>query len=169
MDNACLSEPRNGPSGDPDRRSNEGVPAPAEDQSPPVSVPFRAGDCTIGTPDPVPGEVAALIEASIAGKKVLPQCPPPVEFWAAARQSAVSPASQERRRGELLEALDGPVGCPQLEAPESVRAGAARPSVSSDSTIPPAPPIGSTSTARIASRSRCDMNHAVFRVTPRVR
>ena len=66
MDNLHLSEPRNGPPDDPDSRSNEGGPAPAEDQSPPVSLPFRAGDCTLGAPDPVPGQVAALVEASIA-------------------------------------------------------------------------------------------------------
>ena len=66
LDNLHLSRLRNDPPDDPDSRSNEGGPAPAEDQSPPVSVPFRAGDCTLGAPDPVPGQVAALVEASIA-------------------------------------------------------------------------------------------------------
>ena len=66
LDNLHLSEPRNGPPDDPDSRSNEGGPAPAEDQSPPVSAPLRAGECTLGAPDIVPGQVAALVEASIA-------------------------------------------------------------------------------------------------------
>ena len=33
----------------------------------------------------------------------------------------------------------------------------------------PRPPIGSMPRTRMASRTRCDMNHAVFRVTPKVR
>jgi hypothetical protein len=41
--------------------------------------------------------------------------------------------------------------------------------VSSISMISPAPPIGSIPTIRMASRMRWLMNHAVFRVTPRVR
>jgi hypothetical protein len=65
-DNACLSRLRNDSPDDPDSRSNEVVPAPAEDQSPPLSVALRANDCTLGTPDSVPGKVAALVEASIA-------------------------------------------------------------------------------------------------------
>ncbi len=66
LDNLHLSRLRNGPPDDSDSRSNEGGPAPAKDQSPPVSLPSRASDCTLGAPDPVPGEVAALVEASIA-------------------------------------------------------------------------------------------------------
>jgi hypothetical protein len=68
LDNAHLSRLRNDPPDDPDSRSNEGVPAPAEDQSLPTSVPYCAGDCTLGAPDVVPGEVVALIEASIADR-----------------------------------------------------------------------------------------------------
>jgi Region found in RelA / SpoT proteins len=41
--------------------------------------------------------------------------------------------------------------------------------VSSASTISPAPPMGSIPTTRMASRMRCAMNHAVLRVTPKVR
>ena len=66
MDNACLSRLRNGSPDDPDSRSNEGGPPLAEDQSPPVSLPYRANGCTLGAPNSVPGQVAALVEASIA-------------------------------------------------------------------------------------------------------
>jgi hypothetical protein len=53
-------------------------------------------------------------------------------------------------------------------APLGFTFGAAE-KVSLISTISPAPPMGSTPTVRTASLIRCDMNHAVLRVTPRVR
>ena len=68
MDNLHLSRLRNDHPDDPDSRSNEGGPAPAEDQSPPVSLLYRANECTLGAPDSVPSQVAALVEASIADR-----------------------------------------------------------------------------------------------------
>jgi len=53
------------PPQDPDEPSNEGQPAPIEDQAPPVSIRFRAINCT-KAPDSVPDGVAALVQASIA-------------------------------------------------------------------------------------------------------
>jgi len=60
LDSAHLSRLRNGPPGDPDSPSNDGQPAPVEDQATGLDGSYLA------MPNRVPGEVAALIEASIA-------------------------------------------------------------------------------------------------------
>jgi hypothetical protein len=60
-DNPHLSRLTNGPSGDPDSPSNEGGEALVGEQTPMASVPLFAGTC-----NPVPDEVAALVEASLA-------------------------------------------------------------------------------------------------------
>ncbi len=65
-DNPHLSQLKNGFPDDPDSRSGEAQPAPLEDQTQPISVPYRAVVCTINAPDQVPDEVAALVEASTA-------------------------------------------------------------------------------------------------------
>src|SRR5271157_1351571 len=65
-DNPHLSRLKNGPSCDPDSLSDEGGEGPVEDPTPMASVPSIASTCKLTPLDPVPNEVAAFIEASIA-------------------------------------------------------------------------------------------------------
>jgi hypothetical protein len=65
-DNPHLSRPKYELPDDPDSPLGEGQPAPIEDQASAVDDLLRAVDCTARTPDPVPAEVAALVNASIA-------------------------------------------------------------------------------------------------------
>jgi integrase len=66
LDSAHLSRVRNGPPDDADSPSIEGQAVPIEDQASDLDGSLLAGDCTTRLPHVVPGQVAALVEASIA-------------------------------------------------------------------------------------------------------
>jgi hypothetical protein len=65
-DNLHLSRLTNGSLDDPDSLSNEGGEGSVEDRLRPDSILPCASNCTTKAPDPVPDEVLALVEASIA-------------------------------------------------------------------------------------------------------
>ena len=65
-DNPHLSQLINGSLDDPDSLSENDRDGQVEDQSPPDSIPILASTCKMGVLDPVPDDVAALVEASIA-------------------------------------------------------------------------------------------------------
>jgi hypothetical protein len=66
LDNLHLRRPTSELAEGLDRRSNGGGLASIEDQAPTVDGTYRAVTCTTGTPDLIPDDVAALVEASIA-------------------------------------------------------------------------------------------------------
>jgi integrase len=68
LDTIRLSRVRNGPRDDPDHPKNEGQPTPIENQASAPDGSVYAVNCNSRTPDPVSGEVAALVEASIADR-----------------------------------------------------------------------------------------------------
>ena len=65
-DNPHLSRLTNGSSEDPDSPPSEARTTSPEDQLSRVSVPFFASTCKLATSDPIPNEVAALVQASVA-------------------------------------------------------------------------------------------------------
>jgi len=136
-DNPHLSRLKNGSSEDPDSPPIEARTTPPEDQLSRVGVPFFAGSCKLTTPSPVPNEVAALVEASIAESTrrayrsdlahfsawggALPAEPPLVASYLAAHSETLSVATLVRRIATVSKAHEAR-GLPNPCRSEIVRA-----------------------------------------------
>jgi integrase len=135
-DNPHLSRLKNGSPDDPDGPPSEVQPAPPEDQVSGVDVQHLAVNCTI-IPNPVPEEVAALVEASIADNTrrayrsdlahfeawggTLPAEPAVVASYLAAHAETLSVATLVRRIATISKAHEAR-GLPNPCRSEVVRA-----------------------------------------------